>query len=217
MRVASGINTGQSFIALTTSHQCGEMFGKKFGPRAENLTPDVLAQQLSIIIPARNEEFNLPTLLRSIASQSVTPREIIVVDDGSADHTSDVALRFGAKVVVPQPLPAGWRGKTWACHQGARAASGNLLMFLDADTWFEPDGLARVLAGYVVQHSRCPEHQNRLKPELQTESDPALCGAFSVGPFHTVQKLYEELSLFFNLCMVVGTVPYGLFGSNVAC
>jgi len=142
---------------------------------------------LSVIIPARNEQENLPTLLRSIASEPVKPREIIVVDDGSADRTAEIARQLGATVIASQPLPDGWRGKTWACHQGAQAATGGRLLFLDADTWFEPGGLARVLSGYTG-------------------------GAFSVGPYHAVQRPYEQLSLFFNLNMIIGTVPRGLFG-----
>jgi 4,4'-diaponeurosporenoate glycosyltransferase len=142
---------------------------------------------VSVIIPARNEQENLPTLLRSIASQPMKPREIIVVDDGSTDRTAELARQPGATVIASQPLPDGWRGKTWACRQGAQAATGDLLLFLDADTWFEPGGLTRILFGYSG-------------------------GAFSAGPYHAVRKPYEELSLFFNLNMNVGTVPRGLFG-----
>lgn len=145
------------------------------------------APSVSLIIPARDEEHNLPTLLGSFSSQSVQPREIIVVDDGSTDRTAELAQQFGATVLASQPLPEGWRGKPWACHQGAQAATGDLLMFLDADTRFEPEGLPRVLSGYTG-------------------------GAFSVGPYHSVRKAYEDLSLFFNFNMTVGTVPCGLFG-----
>lgn len=147
----------------------------------------IVAARLSIIIPARNEEQNLPTLLRSLAAQAIRPGEIIVVNDASTDRTPEVASQFGARVINSQPLPSGWRGKTWACHQGAQAATGELLLFLDADTWFEPEGLARVLADYDG-------------------------GAFSVGPFHAVRRAYEDLSLFFNFNMTIGTSPGGLFG-----
>ncbi len=142
---------------------------------------------ISIIIPARNEEHNLPTLLRSLLAQEVRPHEILVVDDGSSDRTAAVARQLGATVIVSRPLPEGWRGKPWACHQGAQAATGEWLLFLDADTWFEPGGLARALSKYER-------------------------GAFSVGPYHVTRRPYESLSLFFNLCMVVGTVPGSLFG-----
>ena len=146
-----------------------------------------LPPQVSVIIPARNEEHNLPTLLRSLASQPVKPREVIVVDDGSTDHTAEVARQHGAAVLPSQALPEGWRGKPWACHQGAQAATGDRLLFLDADTWFEPDGLGRILSAYED-------------------------GASSVGPYHDVRKPYEQFSLFFNFNMTLGTVPQGLFG-----
>ncbi|RPJ35435.1 MAG: glycosyltransferase [Verrucomicrobiaceae bacterium] len=145
------------------------------------------ARAVCLIIPARNEAHNLPQLLESIAAQSVKPGEVIVVDDGSTDETAAIARRHGAMVLESAPLPAGWRGKTWACHQGAAAASGGLLLFMDADTWFEPDGFERLLAAYQG-------------------------GALSVSPYHAVRNVYESLSLFFNICMTVGTVPDGLAG-----
>jgi len=152
--------------------------------------PAESATDVSIIIPARNEAHNLPVLLNSLISQPTKVREIIVVDDGSTDNTAAVARDHGARVLPSQPLPDGWRGKTWACHQGAQAATGNVLLFLDADTWFEPGGLVRMLGAYKG-------------------------GAFSVGPYHAVQKPYENLSLFFNINMTVGTVPDGLFGQSM--
>jgi 4,4'-diaponeurosporenoate glycosyltransferase len=145
------------------------------------------ASLVSVIIPARNEEHNLPNLLRSLAQQPVKPREVIVVDDGSTDRTAELARQLGASVIASAPLPDGWRGKPWACHQGARVATGDCFLFVDADTWFEADGLTRILSGYTT-------------------------GACSVGPYHAVRRPYEDLSLFFNFNMTVGTVPHGLFG-----
>jgi 4,4'-diaponeurosporenoate glycosyltransferase len=163
------------FLLLGRLRPCGEASAPTSPPR------------VSVIIPARNEEHNLPNLLCSLASQPVKPQEIIVVNDGSTDRTAELARQHGATVIASRPLPDDWRGKTWACHQGAQAATGDLLVFLDADTWFEPDGFARILSGYTG-------------------------GAFSVGPYHAVRKPYEDLSLFFNFNMTVGTVPRGLFG-----
>lgn len=153
----------------------------------------VSGKRLSIIIPARNEESNLPTLLRSLASQAVRPGEIIVVDDASTDRTADVAREHGARVVSSQPLPDGWRGKTWACHQGAQAATGDSLLFLDADTWFEPDGLNRVLS----------------------EFHAAGGGALSVAPHHEVPRFHEQFSAFFNLVMLAGTGAFTLRGDGL--
>lgn len=185
-------------------------------PRLRHWRDGIRAEALpavSVIIPARNEEHNLPVLLRSLAGQSVRPHEVIVVDDGSTDRTAEVARQHGARVISSQPLPEGWRGKTWACHQGAQAATGELLSFLDADTWFEPEGLARALAAYAAfstaaAPARCPS-----PPTRQRASKGRVRGcAFSVGPFHAVRRPYEQLSLFFNLSMTVGTVPDRLFG-----
>ncbi len=145
---------------------------------------------LSIIIPARNEEANLPTLLRSMALQTAQPREVIVVNDGSTDRTAAVARELGATVLEAPPLPDGWRGKPWACHQGAALASGDLLLFLDADTWFEPGGLRKILDAYLAGG-----------------------GVLSVGPYHAVQRPYEELSAFFNLAMTAGMGAFTLRGS----
>jgi 4,4'-diaponeurosporenoate glycosyltransferase len=147
-----------------------------------------LQDQVSIIIPARNEAHNLPCLMESLAAQSLQPLEVIVVDDGSTDDTAEVARRHGAKVMISRPLPEDWRGKPWACHQGAEAASGEVLCFVDADTSFDkPDGLRQLLASWPG-------------------------GAYSVCPWHAVERAWEHLSLFFNLNMVLGTVPVGLFG-----
>ena len=142
---------------------------------------------LSVIIPARNEEHNLPALLASLNAQSVRPQEIIVVDDASTDRTADVARSFGATVISSQPLPADWRGKTWACQQGADAAHGDTLLFVDADTWIEAFGLERILADKST-------------------------GALSAVPYHEVRLPYEQLSVFFNLIMTAATLPDGLFG-----
>ncbi len=171
------------------------------------------ALPVSVIIPARNEEHNLPKLLQSLGAQSVKPAEIIVVDDGSTDRTAEMAWQHGAKVVVPQPLPEGWRGKTWACHQGAHAATGELLMFLDADTWFEPEGLARVLGAHAALDPAAAPSPHPSPPMGERAYAERVRGcAFSVGPFHAVREVYEDLSLFFNFNMTVGTVPDGLFG-----
>jgi 4,4'-diaponeurosporenoate glycosyltransferase len=178
------------------------------------------AERLSIIIPARNEEKNLPTLLRSINAQSIQPLEILVVNDASTDGTAEVAREHGARVINSQPLPEDWRGKTWACHQGAQAATGDLLLFLDADTWFEPEGLAQTLAACAAGTATGSSRRESALTPNQMERTGVRCheplgaprGAFSVVPFHAVRRAYENLSLFFNFNMTVGTVPDGLFG-----
>ena len=147
----------------------------------------LFARSLSIIVPARNEEANLPKLLGSIRAQEIQAGQVIVVDDASTDSTARIAREFQATVLVPPELPEGWRGKTWACHCGANAACGELLLFMDADTWFEEQGLNQLLAMYAG-------------------------GALSVAPWHQVLKLHEQMSVFFNLVMNYAVLPNGLFG-----
>ena len=148
--------------------------------------------RISVIIPARNEETTLPNLLASFGEQSLTPDEIIVVDDQSEDGTSETADRAGVKVVQSEPLPAGWTGKTWACHQGAELATGDILIFLDADTTLERDGLAQIIDTFLEEE-----------------------GVLSVQPYHRTQRLYEDLSSLFNLVMMGAIDAFTVFGRRL--
>lgn len=101
------------------------------------------APPLSVVIPARNEARNIEACVRSVLASDYPRLEVIVVDDHSTDGTGEIARRIAAEDarlrVVPAPdLPAGWFGKQWACHTGARAATGTLLCFTDADTRHAP-------------------------------------------------------------------------------
>lgn len=101
---------------------------------------------VSIVVPARDEEANLPRLLSSLARLDYPRTETIVVDDGSMDRTGQIAREYGALVVDPGEPAPGWSGKTWACGQGAIHAKGKYLLFTDADTEHEPGSLKRVVA-----------------------------------------------------------------------
>ena len=145
------------------------------------------AAHVSIIIPARNEAVNLPSLLASLVASTVTPGEVIVVDDGSTDDTAAIAAAFGVTIVHAPPPPLGWVGKTWACHLGSVRARRPVLLFLDADTWLAPGGLAAI----VAQHQRSN-------------------GLLSVQPHHLVRRVYERLSAVFNLVSLMGSGAFGL-------
>jgi len=144
-----------------------------------------------VIVPARNEQASLPRLLDSLRAGPAVPEDIVVVDDHSEDGTARVAAERGATVVAGAPLPDGWTGKTWACHQGAERAGQRTLLFLDADTWLEPGGLGR------------------LWDELEAGE-----GVLSVLPFHRIERPYERLSAFFNLAMAAGVNAFGLRGDR---
>ncbi len=108
------------------------------------------ARLVSVVIPARNEARNIERCVRSILATDYPAVEVIVVDDHSTDGTGDIARAIAAeddrvRVVAARDLPAGWFGKQWACATGARASSGSLLCFTDADTTHAPDLLPRAI------------------------------------------------------------------------
>ena len=81
--------------------------------------------EISVIVPARNEEASLATCLESLVSQPGVPFEIIVVNDHSTDRTQEIARSFaGVHVIEAGPLPQGWTGKNNAVACGARQAQG---------------------------------------------------------------------------------------------
>ncbi|HSK68369.1 MAG TPA: glycosyltransferase, partial [Candidatus Limnocylindria bacterium] len=151
---------------------------------------------VSVVIPARDEEHNLPGLLADLRAQTLSPLEVIVADDDSGDATADVARQGGATILSLHGKPEGWTGKTWACQNGADAAKGGLLLFLDADVRLGPDALRRLAQAYAASRR-----------------------AVSVQPYHVTEKAYEQLSLMFNLIVPAsigatrpGTPQRGLFG-----
>lgn len=103
---------------------------------------------ISVIVPARDEAGRLPALLASLAAQRHPATELIVVDDESRDGTAELARAAGARMLATGGPPDGWTGKNYACHLGADAASGQWLLFLDADTTMGPVALAAAL-GYA--------------------------------------------------------------------
>ncbi|MGB8010916.1 MAG: glycosyltransferase family 2 protein [Terriglobales bacterium] len=106
--------------------------------------------EVSVVVPARNEEASLGACLESLTAQSGVRFEIIVVDDGSTDRTREIAQSFaGVRVISPEPLPVTtgkkWTGKNNAVIAGAKAARAKWLLFTDADTVHLPGSLARAL------------------------------------------------------------------------
>lgn len=108
--------------------------------------------ELTVIVPARNEEQNLPDCLRSLVAQSEKvfelgrDWELIVVDDQSTDRTAEIARSFaGVTVLEAAKLEKGWTGKNNAIWTAARKARGRWILFTDADTIHEPGDLHRAM------------------------------------------------------------------------
>jgi glycosyltransferase involved in cell wall biosynthesis len=123
----------------------------------EDVKPETIADalgeiELTVIVPARNEQDCLGACLESLVSQSNEffslgrDWELLVVDDGSTDSTRSIAQSFaGVTVIDPARLERGWTGKANACWTAARRARGQWLLFTDADTIHEPGNLRRAI------------------------------------------------------------------------
>jgi chlorobactene glucosyltransferase len=95
--------------------------------------------QVSVILPARNEDRYIARCLDSLLGQDYPNFEIIAINDSSTDRTGEIIKAYAAKDshiihIDATPKPEGWTGKNWACYQGYLHARGELLMFTDADS-----------------------------------------------------------------------------------
>jgi len=107
-------------------------------------------ERVSVLIPARNEAHRIgPTLKALLAQESVADLEIIIFDDASTDGTAQFVNEIAqgdprVRVIThsSEEPPDGWLGKPWACQQLGEAATGDILMFLDADVVLQPWAIA---------------------------------------------------------------------------
>lgn len=169
-------------------------------------------ERLSVVIPARNEAAHIEAALASVAAQTypLDRLECVVVDNGSTDATAETARDFAARhpyldvVVVTEPLPGVARAK----NRGARCATGDILFFLDADSWMTPN-LARDID--TRYHAGAPAGCIRVVADSDDplergffnlmELGPVLFGVRSQMPycastlFHALGGFQEELHL----------------------
>jgi glycosyltransferase involved in cell wall biosynthesis len=124
-------------------------FPVRAGPVFNQPEPEQLLE-LTVIVPARNEEDCIGACLESLVKQSEgifqlgRDWELIVVDDDSTDGTAEIARSFpGVTVIKAAKLEKGWTGKANAAWTAARKARGKWLLFTDADTVHEPGDLHR--------------------------------------------------------------------------
>ncbi|MCY4573802.1 MAG: glycosyltransferase family 2 protein [Gemmatimonadetes bacterium] len=120
-------------------------------PRLHDVAPagpdDPPLPHLSIIVTAHNEAGTMESALRSLLALRYADYEVIFVNDRSTDRTGEIAERLSAgdarlTVLHIDELPAGWFGKPHAARRGADAATGEVLLFTDADVVFAPDAAA---------------------------------------------------------------------------
>lgn len=114
--------------------------------------------QVSVILPARNEAEHIAECVRSIRASDWPRLQIIVVDDSSTDGTGALARSAAnsdarVQVIDAPPLADGWFGKQWACRAGAEVATGDLLLFTDADTRHAPDLVRRMVCMHAKRRA----------------------------------------------------------------
>ncbi len=152
---------------------------------------------VSVVIPVRNEGHNIANLLGDLLKQSYKPLEIICVDDGSTDDSRKVIASFnGVRLLTASPMKC-VNTKAVACQTGADVATGDLLLFLDADVRLSPWAIKKLI--FTQQKTRV---------------------TLSVQPFHSIVKPYERCSYFFNLvqlaangcCSAMRCKVAGLYG-----
>ena len=150
---------GSAAALLATAHTAINLRRLRVPPAS----PPPVAEPVSVLLPVRDEVGRVEVCLRAVLDQvGLRTVEVVVLDDDSSDGTADVVRRVAGTVDAPEregadqateavrrvrlitgvPLPAGWLGKAHACQQLADAASGSVLVFLDADVVLAPNAVA---------------------------------------------------------------------------
>ena len=193
--------------------------------------------RVTIIVPARNEEADIERTLTNLLALDYDNYEIIAVDDRSTDRTGEIMENLCAagapardsgslklKIIHVKELPPSWLGKTHAMWTAAKQATGDWLLFTDADVIFKPDSLRRALAYAQSVHAdhvvMFPQIIMKTPGErmmiafFQTlfvfghrpwkVADPSTQDHMGVGAFNLVRrKVYESVGTYERLRMEV--------------
>ncbi|MGM0421072.1 MAG: glycosyltransferase [Bacillota bacterium] len=163
-----------------------------FGFRIESKVPNSYQPEVTVLIPAYNEEDLIGSTLRSVLAQSYPIKEIIVVDDSSTDRTGEIAKKFSKVKVVKTPQQSGMKAK--AQKFGLQFVTTELLVMLDADTMLKKDAIEKIVpamydddtfsaCGFVI-----PQNINSL-----WESVRLVQYLFGIGFFKSTQNFWGTL------------------------
>lgn len=105
--------------------------------------------RVSVLVPARNEQATIGACVDAILAQEHDLHEVVVLDDGSTDATPEILAQRAEndprlRVLTGSGLPDGWVGKPHACHVLGQNATGDLLLFVDADVCLDPRAVGRI-------------------------------------------------------------------------
>jgi len=109
-----------------------------------------LSGRVSVLVPARNEEASIGACVDALLAQEHPLHQVLVLDDGSTDRTPQILAERAARdprlrVLTGTGLPEGWVGKPHACHVLGRHATGDLLLYVDADVELDPRAVGRIV------------------------------------------------------------------------
>ncbi|WP_442598618.1 glycosyltransferase [Neobacillus sp. D3-1R] len=177
-------------------------------------------EQVSVIIAARNEEISIEATILSLLNQTHQNLELIVVNDRSTDATDLKINRLANQHqrIVPihiETLPGGWLGKNHALYKGYLAASGNFLLFADADIHFQANTISKALTYMKAQNvghlTLAPDLQARgfwlqafisyflygfsvFKRPWTANNDHSRKGGVGIGAFNLIKRdVYEQI------------------------
>ena len=207
------------FLAwLSLMHSMYQSFTKTpFLDRFENKS--TTTPKVSIILPARNEEDFIGRCLESLRTQDYNDFEIIAIDDSSEDKTGEIIEELTKKDskiihVSANEKPQNWMGKNWACMEGFKKATGNIMLFTDADTKFEKNVISLAVSHLqsedldaltVIPRLRCIDRITKITlPMLSTflhsrysalnVNNPKKKVGYFFGSFFVIKrKAYEEI------------------------
>jgi chlorobactene glucosyltransferase len=193
--------------------------------RATRAPKSTGVRKVSILIPARNEESSIRTCLESLLGQDYPDFEVIVLDDESTDGTSRVIREVKSdhpdlSVLAGKTLPPGWGGKNWACHQLSETASGEILLFTDADTVHASASVKNIIR--VMDFQKADLLTGVPRQEMETWSERLLVPLFPWA-FYTFNPLlvayavrFKELSAAVGQLMVFRREAYRQIGGHAS-
>jgi cellulose synthase/poly-beta-1,6-N-acetylglucosamine synthase-like glycosyltransferase len=209
---------GVFFAWLSLMYSMFQSFTKT--PFLDRFTDNsTLTPRVSVILPARNEEKYISKCLETLSTQDYNDFEIIAIDDSSEDKTGEIIEGFAEKDskiihVTAREKPEDWMGKNWACMEGFKKATGDLMLFTDADTKFEKNVITLAVSHLqsenldaltVIPRLRCIDRITKITlPMLSTflhsrysalnVNNPKKKVGYFFGSFFVIKrKVYEEI------------------------
>jgi glycosyltransferase involved in cell wall biosynthesis len=142
-----------------------------YAPRLHRAVAGSRRPRVSVLVPARDEADTLSRTLPLLAAQDYPALEVLVLDDESTDETAAVVARTAldfprVRLLRGSAVPPGWTGKCWACHQLAGSATGEVMVFCDADVEAQPGAVRQTVD--LLEHSRA--HALTALPRSRTGS-----------------------------------------------